>query len=196
VESVIFCVCCSSGEFLLHFLKVVTAIVCLAPITDCQTFPSRGARRNADWKSCHRFKLKQEMVYALSECFDGLWYLRQQTAQRRTPADSNLHSHMQPLHWFFLSPICYMYTHFLFVCMKHASCSACLFGYFLIKFLFHFNSLVVCHNVPIGLPIVVHSDTQDVFLCLGFVGPCIFTHSIESTGPTTTNSTATTTFLR
>jgi hypothetical protein len=167
VESVIFCICCSTGECLLHFLKVIViAILRLAPITDCQTFPSRGARRNADWKSCQRFYVKQEMVHTVSVCFVGLSYLRQQTAQRHTPEDSNLQCHMQLVHWLFLSPNCYI--HFLFVCIQYATCSACLFGYFLIKLLFHFNGLVVCHNKPIGLPTVVHSDTEGMFLCIYF----------------------------
>jgi hypothetical protein len=37
-----------SSEFLLVFLQVIgTALVCLAPVTDCSTSPTRGVRRNA-----------------------------------------------------------------------------------------------------------------------------------------------------
>jgi len=69
-----------SGDFLLHFLKVIiTAIVCLVPAIERSTSPTRGVRRNAGKTSGgvlgRRLLVKQETktpYYIVRVKFSGL----------------------------------------------------------------------------------------------------------------------------
>jgi hypothetical protein len=54
----------SSTGLSLYFLKAIfTAIVCLVPVIDCDTSPTRGVRRNADGALGRRLSFKREGAY-------------------------------------------------------------------------------------------------------------------------------------
>jgi hypothetical protein len=63
-EGKIFCICCSTGEMLLYFMKVIyTANLCLASFTDY--YLSKNA-------SGHRFWVKRDIVYSVYRYFNTM----------------------------------------------------------------------------------------------------------------------------